>query len=246
MKTGRGLPFSPGVGQFLLILLLPLVSACGGRGSRTSGPSQVSIDFGTNVPSRATAIGDSITAGGVMIDGESGDPPYPARLQNLLRARSPQAQVINRGVGGQRTDGGLGTLTTALSTDRPGFVLIMEGTNDVRQFVPLDQAAGNLREMVRRAKANKTVPVLATIPRQLGAAQFFADDVVELNAMIRQIASQENATLADVFAALPDETFFLNDGFHPNSRGNEAIAVTFDSALVRAGYPMAQLVRQVR
>ena len=244
ISLGKALPRRSS--QFLLIFLLPLVTAaCGGRGSKTTAPTPVSFDFGTNIPSRVTAIGDSITAGGVG-QGNIGGLSYPAQLQALLRARNPQAQVINRGVGGQRTDGGLATVDSALAADHPGFMTILEGTNDVRQFVPLDQAAANLREMVRRAKANKTVPILATIPREVGAAAFFADDVVQLNTLIRQVAAQENVTLADVFAALPDETFFLGDGFHPNSKGNDAIAVTFDGALMRAGYPIAQFARRSR
>jgi len=229
---------------FALVTLAFATAACGGRGGRTTGPTPISMDFGSNIPSRVTAIGDSITAGVVLSHNETGDPPYPPRLQNLLRARNPQAQVINRGAGGQRTDGGLATVDFALAADRPGFMTIMEGTNDVRQFVPETIAAANLREMVRRAKANKTVPILATIPRQLGSSTFFADGVVVLNSMIRQIASQENVILADVFAALPDETFFLSDGFHPSSRGNDAIAVTFNSALLVAGYPAAVLARR--
>ena len=230
---------------FAIVTLAFATTACGGKSSRTTGPTPISMDFGNNIPSRVTAIGNSITAGGVALgQNETGDPPYPPRLQNLLRARNPQAQVINRGAGGQRTDGGLATVDFALAADRPGFMTIMEGTNDVRQFVPETVAAGNLREMVRRAKANKTVPILATIPRQLGSSTFFADGVVALNSMIRQIASQENVILADVFAALPDETFFLSDGFHPSSRGNDAIAVTFNSALLVAGYPAAVLARR--
>ena len=197
------------------------------------------IDFGDNFPARVTAIGDSITAGTEGL-------PYPARLQAILRGRNPEARVINRGEGGQSTFGGLGLVNHALVTDRPGFMLIMEGTNDVRQFVPEELTAGNLREMVRRAKGNKTVPILATIPRELGAAGFFADAAVSLNVLIRQIATDEKITLADVFAALPDATYFSADGFHPNDRGYDAIASTFDSALARAGYPMARVARRRR
>lgn len=234
---------SPRFFKFLLILLFPLAAtACGGRGSSTTSPT-VAIDFGQNIPSKVTAIGDSITSG---VPGLTPGPPYPSLLQQMLRSVNPQAQVINRGVGGQRTDQGLGTVDFALATDHPGFMTIMEGTNDVRQFVPLDQAAANLRQMVRDAKANKTVPILATIPREVGAASFFEDDVVALNVLIRQVASQENVTLADVFAALPDETYFVNDGFHPSSKGADAIATTFDGALLRAGYPIAQFARRAR
>ncbi len=235
---------SPGFFKLLLIFLFPLAAtACGGRGSSTTSPTTVAIDFGQNIASRVTAIGDSITSG---VPGLTPGPPYPSLLQQMLRSVNPQAQVINRGVGGQTTTGGLGTADFALATDHPGFMTILEGTNDVRQFVPLDQAAANLRQMVRDAKATKTVPILATIPREVGAASFFEGDVEALNVLIRQVASQENITLADVFAALPDETYFVDDGFHPSAKGANAIATTFDGALLRAGYQMAQFARGAR
>ncbi len=230
--------------KFLPVFLFPLAAtACGGRGSSTTSPTTVAIDFGNNIRTRVTAIGDSITSG---VQGLTPGPPYPSILQQMLRSVNPQAQVINRGVGGQRTDAGLGTADSALASDHPGFMTIMEGTNDVRQFVPLNQAAANLRQMVSDAKANKTVPILATIPREVGAASFFESDVETLNVMIRQVASQENITLADVFAALPDETYFVDDGFHPSAKGSQAIAAAFDSALLRAGYPMGQFANRAR
>lgn len=224
------------------LLALVILGGCGGNGGRTTSPTPTEpVNFGENDPARVTAIGDSITEG---TDG--GGTPYPARLEGLLRGRNPRARVNNRGAGGQTTPGGLSTVSHALVADRPGFLLIMEGTNDVRTGMSLSEAAGNLREMVRRAKANFTVPILATVPPQIGESSRFQDATVALNGMIRQIATEERVTLADVFAAFPDPSFLQSDGLHPTDKGNQAIAMVFDAALMRAGYPTGQVARTRR
>ncbi|HEV8673643.1 MAG TPA: SGNH/GDSL hydrolase family protein [Methylomirabilota bacterium] len=224
--------------RLVLGLLCAVALGCGGRSSQPTGPTQP-VSFGDNDPARVTAIGDSITAGN-----EEAGTPYPSRLEAMLRGRNPHARVNNRGVGGQRTTEGLASVNQALAVDRPGFLLIMEGTNDVRTGLSVDAAANNLREMVRRAKGNQTVPVLATVPRQVGPSSNFEDGVVALNTLIRRIAADERIALADVFSALPDASFFIGDGLHPNDKGNQTIAEVFDQALTRAGYPAAQFVRR--
>jgi lysophospholipase L1-like esterase len=233
------------VAALLFAGLLPLVAlgSCGGNGGRTTAatPPPEPVNFGENDPVRVTAIGDSITEG---TDG--GGTPYPARLQGLLRGRNPAARVNNRGQGGQTTPNGLSTVSHALATDRPGFLLIMEGTNDVRTGLSLTAAAGNLREMVRRAKANFTVPILATVPPQIGESSRFQDGTIALNVMIRQIATEERVTLAEVFTTFTDPSFLQSDGLHPTDRGNQTIAIVFDGALTKAGYPTGQVARRRR
>jgi lysophospholipase L1-like esterase len=232
------------VAALLSIGLLPLVllGSCGGGGGRTTAATPPEpANFGENNPARATAIGDSITEGT-----SGGGTPYPARLESLLRGRNAQARVNNRGAGGQTTPDGLSTVNHALATDHPGFLLIMEGTNDVRTGMSVTAAAGNLREMVRRAKANFTVPILATVPPQIGESSRFQDGTMALNGMIRQIATEERVTLADVFFAFTDASFLQSDGLHPTDKGNQAIAMVFDAALTRAGYPTGQVVRKRR
>lgn len=223
----------------LLIGLLPLAGvACGGGRSTTPTPPPQPVDFGSNDPARLTAIGDSITQG-------TGERPWPSRLEGRLRARNPQARVNNRGQGGQPTSVGLGTVSHALATDHPGFILILQGTIDVRAGSSLDGAAENLREMARRAKDNHTVPILGTVPPQFGESRGYIDRVNALNVLIRQVAADEHVTLAEVFAAVPDESFF-QDGLHPNDQGAEAIAGAFDEALAKAGFPTAQMARRRR
>ncbi len=207
----------------------------GGQGSSVTGPTTVSS---VGVSARVSTIGDSITAGK--------DPvvPYPPRLQTSLRSRNPRAVVINRGVPGQTVGEGLQTLAMALSLDQPGFVLIMEGTNDVNLGHAPTQTASFLQQMLQLAKQAGAVPILATIPAQFGPRADAETGVVALNAEIRRVASQERVTLADVFGSLPDESFFTDDGFHPNDKGQAAIAATFDAALAASGYPTTLLAHR--
>ncbi|MGH7265882.1 MAG: SGNH/GDSL hydrolase family protein [Candidatus Rokuibacteriota bacterium] len=221
-------------GRLLRFALLALVAtACGGGNGGAGG-----IVTATSTNPRVTAIGDSITAG-------MGEVPYPRRLETALRRRNPEARVNNRGQGGQQTSGGIGTLTHALATDAPGFVTILEGTNDITAGASAEQIAENLRHMVQLAVGSGVVPVLGTLPPQFGARARFMDRVVEVNARIREVAAQERVALADVFQALPDASFF-SDGLHPNNQGSGAIAEAFDAALARAGYPAAMLARRRR
>jgi lysophospholipase L1-like esterase len=212
-------------------LLTLVVGGCGGGGSHT-GPSVVASDN-----PRVSAIGDSITAGS-----RAGQRPYPVLLQALLRGRNRDALVVNRGVGGQKTGAGIGSVQQALDADNPGFVLIMEGSNDVDGERPTDVTVENLRTMVMLVKNHGSVAVLGTIPPQVGPRAGFMGTVIELNDKIRRLSGEQRVTLADVFAALPDASFMDGDGLHPNDRGDAAIAATFDAALSQAGYPTARLI----
>jgi acyl-CoA thioesterase I len=218
----------------------------GGHGSEVAGPGSVAGagpvtgSAGALISARVVTIGDSITGGKAPVV------PYPPRLEALLKRRNPQAVVLNRGVPGQIAPEGVQTLTTSLSQDQPGWVLIMEGTNDVNAGHSATQTAGSLQQMVQLAKQSVVVPILATIPPQFGLQAGVESAVVALNDEIRRVAAQERVTLADVFQALPDESFFTDDGFHPNDKGQTAVASVFDAALARAGYPAALASRRRR
>jgi acyl-CoA thioesterase-1 len=223
------------IGVVTVVFVAGLAAGCGGHSSKTTGPTTAGSSN-----ARVTAIGDSITAG------KPPTVPYPPRLEALLRRRNPEAEVINRGMGGQTTAGLRDTLALALGVDRPGFVVLLAGTNDVNVGTPAAESAGNLREMVVLAKRSRVVPVLATIPPQFGDRIGALPAVVALNDAIRRVAAEEHVVLADVFAAIPDAGYMTSDGFHPNDQGELAIAVVFDAALARAGYPTARLVARNR
>src|SRR5438093_4701363 len=122
----------------LLCAVLLTVAACGGgsksTGSSASGSTSSNFDFGSNDARKAAAFGDSITLG-VLEEKKvrsklQTSNSYPSVLQSMLRGLDPAWRVVNRGVGGERTGTGVSRFPAVLTIDRPGFALIMGGTND--------------------------------------------------------------------------------------------------------------------
>jgi lysophospholipase L1-like esterase len=256
--TPRGAALRRGAVAFVLTALA--AAGCGGGGSKSTGSgtprsaTPANFDFGSNNPLRATAFGDSITLG------ELGDPGltrrglglrsvtsrlvttnnYPNNLQNMLRGLDPGWRVINRGVGGETTAGGAARLPGVLAADRPGFVLIMEGTNDASRELDPASIVGNLDSMVSRAQESHTVPVLGTIPpnfRNDPGAQAVID---QANAMLRTLARSRGVVLAEIFDGMNDRSLFgspdqgINDPLHPNEQGYVRMAGIWFDAMQRA------------
>jgi lysophospholipase L1-like esterase len=213
-----------------LTLIVSLWSGCGGKGSSSSGPTTLnpSLDFGQNNPSIYSAFGDSITEGVERIGGRSGVTPnsYPAVLEGLLHRLDPAAQVLNRGVGGETTFEGAARVRGVLTSDHPGFILILEGTNNLG-----DPLVSDLRAMVRQAKANKTVPLVATIPPQFESNADKNRLIQAANGGIVAMAAQEGIPLVDLYSALQDRSLFSDDGLHPNDAGYQVMAQTWFSAI---------------
>src|SRR3954470_14742088 len=77
---------------------------------------------------RVVALGDSITRG--VRPGVAADQTFAALLQADLRKQKADADVINVGVGGERTDQALKRLEKAVLALKPAVVLVTYGTND--------------------------------------------------------------------------------------------------------------------
>ena len=181
-------------------------------------------NFGDNNPNTMVAMGDSITSG----SSNPGGIPYPARL-----ASATGRTVINRGSGGTSSSHGAGTVNNNLAQYKPGYLLILYGYIDVANGVNEDVIIANLRLMVDAARANRTIPVLATLTPVFDSHEMFANGVRSVNGRIRQLAASENVPLADVGGALEGQRhLFLEDGLHPNDEGEQAIASVFYGVLM--------------
>jgi len=170
-------------------------------------------DVGDNDPMLCVAVGDSITDG---LDGIG----YP----EILAAMSGKT-VINFGEQAQTREGGIRTTPSALS-QQPGFLLILYGANDVLRSRSNSLIIENLRTIIRLAKDNQTIPVIATLTPIIGRG--FSSAVESLNRDIRVLANEEAARLVDLEEAFGgDPSLLLSDGLHPNDDGEELMAETF-------------------
>jgi len=227
-----------------LAVALLAATGCGGGSSSSSGASQTpsDFDFGNNDPKKVSAFGDSITAG--FLDLKRRDlrlttsNNYPNILQGRLQSLDPAWRVVNRGVGGEHTFEGIARLPSVLRADRPGFVLIMEGTNDAQQCLDSIAAFNNLRNMVHTAKGNKSIPIIGTIPPNF-RNNACADDIIdEVNNNIRGFASAEHVVLAEIFNGMNQRNLFGispdRDPIHPNEHGYAVMADIWFRAMLEA------------
>ena len=198
-------------------LMLLALAGCGGSDGSTKAGS--GADFGSNDPTVIVALGDSITAG---VDGSGA--PWPARLAALSGKT-----VINAGIGGQESGDGLARIGGALAAYKPGFIIIDFGANDAIMLRDTDNTLGNIRAMVQAAKANKTVPILATLLPMIEGHAIYDSVAGRISAGIRDIASSEGVTLVDLNAEFSDPaSLLISDGLHPNDAGNQVIAAAFN------------------
>ena len=231
----------------LTLLLSVVVGLLGcGHSNDSTGPSKTTsttgLDFGSNSPRTVDAFGDSITFGtleerkiGFRLDTVNN---YPNNLQKMLQKLDPAWRVINRGVGGEHVEDGARRMPVVLSFDHPGFVLIMEGTNNASHCDDPPFIANALRSMVESAKANKTIPLLGTIPPNFRSPTCAQDVIDQTNVLIRGLAAAEGIVLAEIFDGMNNRALFGlspdQDPLHPNEQGYAVMAGIWYNALLQA------------
>jgi lysophospholipase L1-like esterase len=229
-----------------MLALVVAVFGCG-HSSDTTGPSMgtttaSSVNFGSNNPQTVAAFGDSITFGVLeerrlraALDTSNN---YPNVLQGLLQRLDPAWRVINRGRGGEVVQDGATRIGDVLHSDRPGFILIMEGTNNASRCDDAVFIVERLRTMVERAKANRTIPLLGTIPPNFRNDPCAHDVIDAANGLIRGLASAEGIVLAEIFTGMNNRSLFGlapdRDPLHPNEEGYRVMANIWLAALKQA------------
>jgi acyl-CoA thioesterase-1 len=159
------------------------------------------------------AYGDSLTAGFGMPAGST----YPDQLQRKLDELGYRYRVVNMGISGDTTAGGLSRLKTGLAT-KPAIVILELGANDGLRGLPVTQTRANLEEMVDAfSKLGSTVIMAGmTLPRNYGSAYVKSFENVFID-----LAAKHKLPLIPFFlegvAGQPKYT--LPDFLHPNAAG---------------------------
>jgi acyl-CoA thioesterase I len=154
-------------------LACALLASCGGA-EPAPEPTRAATDAPPEIPvmgeeRRILALGDSLFTGYRLKPGEG----YPERLEAALRARGINARIVNAGVSGDTTAGGLQRLKFTLDNqqDQPDLVIISLGGNDMLRGLPVEQTRTNLDailgELDRRGIPAMLLGMLAamTMPR---------------------------------------------------------------------------------
>jgi len=224
--------------RWLLRGLLPVVlvcAACGGPdAARTSEAEEkpvipVERASSTN-PANANAprivfLGDSLTAG-YGLDKEDS---VPALIQKRLQDAGYPYEVVNAGVSGDTSAGGLSRLDWSLAGDVK--ILVVElGGNDGLRGLPVAELKRNLTEIITRAQTKGIKVVLTGMeaPPNFGSAY-----TTEFREVYRQLARAHDVTFVPFYlegvAGIP--SLNIADGIHPNAEGSRIVEKTIWSAL---------------
>lgn len=166
---------------------------------------------------RIVAFGDSLTAGlGVQVD-ES----YPAQLQRRLDSLGYHYRVINAGVSGDTTAGGLRRVSWILNS-KPELVILELGANDGLRGIPVDETQQNLRQIVRRLQEAQVTVILAGMKLPPNYGQ---DYTTRFEAMYRTLAKEHQVAFIPFFLEGVGGSALLNqaDGLHPTSEGYKVV-----------------------
>jgi acyl-CoA thioesterase-1 len=164
------------------------------------------------------ALGDSLTAG----LGVAAEEAWPALIDARLRREGYPYRVVNAGVSGDTTAGGLRRVDWVLRS-RPEVAVVALGANDGLRGLPTDAMEANLLAIVERLRAAGARVLVAgmQVPPNYGAAYTRAfQDVFQ--DVARRTGAALMPFLLDGVAA--DPRLNLPDGIHPNAAGHRAIA----------------------
>lgn len=164
------------------------------------------------------AFGDSLTAG----PGVEPDQNYPAVLQQKLDAAGHRYRVVNLGVSGDTTGGGLARLYDVLAL-KPRIAIVELGANDGLRGMPVEATRANLEQIVQGLQQAGVRVILAgmTLPPNYGAAYVSAFEKVFVD-LARQYKTARIPFFLEGVAAVP--TLLLSDGLHPNAAGHQIVA----------------------
>lgn len=166
---------------------------------------------------RIVVLGDSLSAG----YGLSQQTAFPARLEAALQRKGYPVRVINSGVSGDTSTGGLARLDWALS-DRPDLMIIELGANDALRGLDPQQTKQNLNSILYRLREQHVQALLTGMkaPRNLGEEYYNKFD-----RLYPELARQHNVPFYPFFLQRVAGVIGLNqaDGIHPTAAGVEVI-----------------------
>ncbi len=185
-------------------------------------------------PLEIVALGDSLTAGYGLPDGEG----FVPQLQRWLDANDADVRIVNAGVSGDTTAGGLARLDWALSDETRAMIVALGGNDLLRGLDPATSRA-NLDAILGRVAGDRDLPVLLiglTAPGNYGADYKTAFDgmYVDLSAGYDTLMEPNflGPLLADADLATARKRYLQSDGIHPNREGVTLIVEAFGPRVV--------------
>lgn len=171
----------------------------------------------TATPVKLVVLGDSLSAG----LGLSERAAFPARLQRALADKGIAVDMINAGVSGDTTSGGLGRLDWSVPEGTQGVILEL-GANDALRGVDPKVPRAALTEILTRLQARKIAVLLCGM---LAPPNYGADYAAQFNAIYPDLAKTFGVPLYPFFLEGVAGNAKLNqgDGIHPTAEGVDVV-----------------------
>ena len=178
------------------------------------GPNWV---FAADKPVKIVVLGDSLSAG----YGLNVQDAFPSKLDVALKAKGHAVEMINAGVSGDTSTGGLGRVDWSVPADANAVILEL-GANDALRGVNPDVTRDALDQILVKLKARKIPVLLAGMksPPNMGP-----DYVAKFDAIFPDLAKAHDALLYPFFleGVAANDKLNQRDGIHPNAEGVDVI-----------------------
>ena len=215
--------------KYLLIpiFLAAVFIACGNpRTPEATGKREIKPPVIESGRPKIIALGDSLTAGFGLSEKES----YPYLLQEKLKADGYDFEVVNAGVSGDTSLGGLERADWVLEQNNAKVLILELGANDLLRGTSVSRMKANLDQIIRKAKAKNLKVLLCGMlaPPTMGAeyqreyTRAFPDLAAEHKIAFLPFLLENVALDRDLNQA---------DGIHPNARGTAIMADNIYKAL---------------
>ena len=212
-----------------LSIACAVIAGCSGSSGETSASAETASRpaapaESTNAHStrpRVVCLGDSLTAG---LGLSSTDQAYPALLEDRLKHSGFDYEVINAGVSGDTSAGGLRRLDWSLQGDVRVLIVAL-GANDGLRGLPPSELRSNLEAIVAAAQKRHVRVLLLGME---APPNFGAGYTKEFRAVYSKVASDRNVPLVPFFLEGVAGVGRLNqaDGIHPTAEGQQRVADT--------------------
>jgi acyl-CoA thioesterase I len=219
------------------VVVAACVTSCGGpletpahkaaSASTAAAPSAANAPNAPNAPNasdsrpRVVCLGDSLTAGYGL---PSPEQAYPALLEKKLREAGLDFDVINAGVSGDTSAGGLRRLDWSLQGQVRVLIVALGGNDGLRGLAPSELKA-NLSAIVEKAEARHIKVLLLGMEAPPNFGDRYTRD---FRAVYRDVARERHVQLIPFFLNGVAGIATLNqaDGIHPTAEGQRRIADT--------------------
>src|SRR5262245_20927687 len=216
---------------FACAYFVAALAACGSPEPSSAPPASAASSSASAVPSREATrpapvasrpriviLGDSLTAGlGLPVD-----EAYPTLLQRRLDKEGLNYEVVNAGVSGDTSAGGLARLDWALEGDVRVLVLAL-GAKDGLRGLPAEGLKANLSQIIERAQKRGIRVMLAGMEAPPNFGQSY---IVSFHQIYPDLAKEYKVSLVPFLlqGVAGNATLNQRDGFHPTAEGARIVA----------------------